>query len=581
MKKFFKTTFACVLGVFIASGLMFIIMMVSLIGIASSGESEYIPSKNTVFSLKLNTAVAERGDNNPLSELMNMVNEEEGKLSLATILESIDKAKENENISGIYLNTDGYSAGYATTEAIRNKLSEFKESGKFIVAYNETFGQKQYYLSSVADSIYVNPYGTVELSGLATKGLFYKKALEKLGVEMQIFRVGTFKSAVEPFMLDKMSDANKEQVSVYLNSVWSTILDGISQSRGLSKDELNKLANDGIAFEDGKDIVETGLITGALYKSQMEDVLKSMLGTDKVKAATLKNISSIKSSKSEPKDKIAVLYADGEIAGGKTKDGIYWIETIKSIDKIIEDKSVKGVVFRVNSPGGSAYASEQIWEAIERLKAVKPVVVSMGDYAASGGYYISAGADYIFAEPTTLTGSIGVFGMVPNAEKLISDKIGLSVDGVKTNTFGQMTIFEPLSSVEKVKIQKSVERVYDLFKTRCADGRGLSKDSIGVIAEGRVWTGENALNIGLVDELGGIEQAKAKAAELAELDTYGTVVYPKKKEFLEAFMEELSNEGTINIKQKIMGDDYQYIKFLDYIRNMDKIQARMEFMEIN
>lgn len=581
MKQFFKITLACVLGVLIAGAVGFFGFLVTIISMASMSNPSYTPEKNTILKLKLNTSVTDHVSTSPFDEIINALNKKDGALGLDNILKSIDNAKSDPNIIGIYLNTDGYNSGYATTEAIRNRLKDFKESGKFIVSYNDNYSQKQYYMASVSDSLFLNPVGILSLDGLASKHIFFKNALDKLGVQMQVFRVGTFKSAVEPFITDKMSPANREQTEVYLHSIWNSILSDISHSTTLSTDSLNSLANTGVGFMSPEEVEKTGLITMLRYKSEVENTLKNLSGEKDLKLASISEVTSIKPREKEQKEKIAILYANGEIAGGKTDEGIYWESTIKDINEIKGDSAIKALVLRVNSPGGSAFASEQIWEAIETLKKTKPVVVSMGDYAASGGYYISCNADYIFAEPTTLTGSIGVFGLIPNANELLTKKIGLSFDEVKTNQFGQISIFEPMTDLEKMKIQKGVENIYSLFMKRCAEGRGLSVDSIAKIAEGRVWSGVNAYELGLVDELGGIDKAIAKAATLAGLEKYSTTELPLQKDFIEELMNDLTNSSSILISQQFLGEEFKNIQVLKYIRSLDKFQARMDHITID
>lgn len=580
MKQFFKITFACILAIFIAGFLGSILLFAGLISISSITTPSYSPSKTSVFKLKLNSSIEERVQISPMDELKNALSDEIPSVGLNDILSSIEKAKHNKYIKGIYLNTDGYRASYATTEEIRRKLKDFKESGKFVIAYNNNYTQNQYYLSSIADSLFLNPVGNVWLTGLATQNMFFKNALDKLGVQMQIFRVGTFKSAIEPFILDKMSPANREQTETYLNSMWHTITTGISEERNLSIDSINTLTNMGVNFMDAADIARTGLISGLKYQTEMLPLLKEITHDDDIATPDLAKIKTMKAAQKEQKDKIALLYAVGEITDGKS-DGIYWEKTVKEIEELKENDAVKAVVFRVNSPGGSAFASEQIWEAISKLKETKPVVVSMGTYAASGGYYISCNADYIVAEPTTLTGSIGVFGMIPNANDLLTKKIGITFDEVKTNKFGTISITEPMTEEEKQLMQRSVENIYALFLKRCAEGRHLSVDSIAKIAEGRVWSGVNALQIGLVDELGGMNAAVQKAASLANLDKYSVEPYPVSKDFFETLMEELTEEASVSIGKHILGEDYKQLQVLKYIRSMSPIQARMEDVTVH
>lgn len=580
MKSFFKFTFACILGVMISGFIGIILLIIGVVNIASFQAPAYSPSSNTIFSLKLNSSVVERFNNSPMDEVYRLINDQPTPIGLNEILESIDKAKENSNIIGISLNSDGYSASYATSEAIRRKLIEFQKSGKFIVAYNDSYTQNQYYLSSVADSIFLNPVGSLIFSGLSSQTLFLKDALDKLGVEMQVFRVGTFKSAVEPYMSNKMSAANREQTETYMNSIWDTVLTGISDSRSISKDSLDAFANLGLGYYKSSLIYDKGLVSALKYKSEMKEVLEGLAGTKKFSTAKLKEISSMGTSNEKTKNRIAILYADGEIASGPTKDGIYWESVIKDIDKIEADDQIKALVFRINSPGGSAFASEQIWEAIERLKKKIPVVVSMGSYAASGGYYIACGANYIFAESATLTGSIGVFGVIPNAKGLLTDKLGLNVEEVKTNQFGSLSLLTPISEVEKALIQASVEDVYELFLKRCADGRNMSMESIEKVAEGRVWSGSNALEIGLVDELGGIDRAILKAAALASIEKYDTKDFPASDLFIEDLLKELTDDASLRVQKAILGHDYYNLQFIKYIQTMDHMQARMDFVVV-
>lgn len=575
MKQFFKITFACILAIFIAGFLGTILLVVGLITFSSMPAPTYTPSGKTVFKLELNTAVEDRAAISPMDELRSTLSREDMPIGLDDVLASIEKAKNNKYIKGIYLTTDGYLGSYAITEEIRRKLKDFKESGKFVIAYNNNYTQNQYYLSSVADSVFLNPVGSLSLTGLAVQNMFFKNALDKLGVQMQIFRVGTFKSAIEPYILDQMSPANREQTQTYLNSMWNTIATGIAEDRNLSIETINNLTNSGIAFMEASDIENTGLVSGLKYHTEILPLLKKMTDDENLDTPDLSKMITMKSDKKNESDKIALLYAVGEITDGKS-DGIYWKETVKEIEELKENKSVKAVVFRVNSPGGSAFASEQIWEAISQLKEKKPVVVSMGTYAASGGYYISCNANYIVAEPTTLTGSIGVFGMIPNANDLLTKKIGITFDEVKTNKFGTMSITEPMTEEEKVLMQRGVENIYSLFLKRCAEGRDIPVDSIAKIAEGRVWSGVNALQIGLVDELGGMQVAIDKAASLAGIDKYSVNAYPVSKDFFETLMEEFTTEISTSIRKQILGEDYKQLQILDYIRSMSPIQARME-----
>lgn len=510
-----------------------------------------------------------------------MGQDQEPQIGLDDVLSSIKKAKENDKIKGIYIHAGAFSAGGASIKEIRNQLLDFKESGKFIISYADIYTQGCYYLSSVADKVILNPQGNLDLHGLAATPMFYKGLLDKIGVEMQIFKVGTFKSAVEPFMLDKMSDANREQLSAYINDAWNTIITDISSSRNISPEKLNVLTDSLPTFREASVMLANGMVDTLMYETGVKEYLKNLLEVEKVKDVHLASVNDIttvpavKGDKSE--DIIAVLYAEGSITDGSGREGITSKRYVKEIEKLRDNDKVKAVVFRVNSGGGSAYASEEIWEAVGLLKAKKPVVVSMGDYAASGGYYISCNANKIIAQPNTLTGSIGIFGMFPNIEGL-TKKIGVSVDVVKTNKysdFGNMT--RPMRDDEKVILQSYIERGYDLFLTRCSDGRGIPKDSLDMIAQGRVWTGNKALEIGLVDEIGGIETAIKEAAKLAELENYSLRDFPRKVDFFEAFLSNQKEELTTKALKDYLGADYEYFKILKEIKEQDFVQARMPY----
>lgn len=573
MKQFFKTMFACILGVMIAGGLGFTIFIFSIISIASFSTPTPTVKDNSVLNLSINSSVIEVKEGGELEEILSAIQDDGAQpLLLTDIMKSINQARINPKVKGIYLNTDNYKGSYATSAQIRRELIRFKESGKFIIAYNNIYGQNQYFLSSVADSIYVNPVGAVAITGLCSKQIFFTKALEKFGIEPQIFRVGTFKSAIEPFMLDKMSDANRLQTQTFMNSIWNYVTEEMSESTDIPVAQFNYYADEYVGGKMAKDLSGTGLFTAAKYGSEVKDIIKNTCGGGDVNYASVSDLASITVTSNAPQ--VALLCAEGEIIDSKGK-GIYAPRLIKEIEKIKNDDDIKGVVFRVNSPGGSAFASEQIWKAISDLKEVKPVVVSMGTYAASGGYYISCNADYIVSEPSTLTGSIGVFGLILNANKLLTKDIGLSFDEVKTNKFGQATIFEPLTPAERVIIQNSVEDIYELFVKRCADGRGLPVDSIKTIAEGRVWSGIDALKIGLVDELGGIDVAKNKLEELVGIENAQMSVYPRPKSLFESIMANINEDFSVKLKKSVMGEDFEKYQFFNTMKNKTGIQARM------
>ena len=586
MKDFLKFTLATVTGIIISSVVLFFISILVVFSMVSSSESETQVRKNSVMMLDLNGTLTERSQENPLDFLMK---EDYKTYGLDDILSSIRKAKENEDIKGIYIQATSLGAGFASLEEIRDALKDFKESGKFIVAYGDTYTQNLYYLSSVADKVLLNPQGMLEWQGLAATPMFFKDLLEKIGVEMQIFKVGTYKSAVEPFISTEMSPANREQVNVYLSSIWGQITSSVAESRNLSLEALNKEADRMLMFYPAEESVKNGLVDTLIYKNDVRDYLKNMVGIDKDDNMPVLGIQDmINVKKHVPRDKsgnvIAVYYAYGEIDGGSsasTDEGINSEKVIKDLRKLKDDENVKAVVLRVNSPGGSAYGSEQIWYAVNQLKKEKPVIVSMGDYAASGGYYIACNADTIVAEPTTLTGSIGIFGMMPNAKGL-TEKLGVNFDVVKTNPyadFGNLT--RPMNDGEKGLMQMYVNKGYELFLTRCSDGRGISMEELDKIAQGRVWTGSTAKELGLVDELGGLDKALEIAIAKAGVDAYTVMNYPKKEGFLESLMN--TNPGNY-IKARMlngkMNDVYRQFSIIENFDKIDRIQARVPF-ELN
>ena len=586
MKDFLKFTLATVTGIVISSVVLFFISILVVFSMVSSSESETQVRKNSVMMLDLNGTLAERSQENPLDLIMK---DDYKTYGLDDILSSIKKAKENEDIKGIYIQATSLGAGFASLEEIRNALKDFKESGKFVVAYGDAYTQGLYYLSSVADKVLLNPQGMLEWRGLAATPMFFKDLLEKVGVEMQVFKVGTYKSAVEPFISTEMSAANREQINVYLSSIWGQITSAVAESRNLSVEALNKEADRMLMFYPAEESVKNGLVDTLIYKNDVRDYLKNLAGIDKDDNMPVLGIQDmINVKKNVPRDKsgnvIAVYYAYGEIDGGSsasTDEGINSEKVIKDLRKLKDNENVKAVVLRVNSPGGSAYGSEQIWYAVNQLKKEKPVIVSMGDYAASGGYYISCNADTIVAEPTTLTGSIGIFGMMPNAKGL-TEKLGVNFDVVKTNPyadFGNLT--RPMNDGEKGLMQMYVNNGYKLFLTRCSDGRGISMEELDKIAQGRVWTGSTAKELGLVDELGGLDKALEIAIAKAGVDAYTVMSYPKKEGFLESLMN--TNPGNY-IKSRMlngkMSDMYRQFSIIENFDKIDRIQARVPF-ELN
>ena len=538
MKDFLKFTLATVTGIILSSIVLFIISMVTLFGIMSASDTETIVKKNSVMMLDLNGTLVERTQEDPLGILSQLLGDGSNTYGLDDILSSIQKAKENENIKGIYLQANSLGTSYASLQEIRNALLDFKESGKFVIAYADSYTQGLYYLSSAADKVLLNPKGMIEWRGIASAPLFYKDLLQKIGVEMQVFKVGTYKSAVEPFIATEMSPANREQVTTFITSIWGQVTEGVSTSRNISVDSLNVYADRMLMFYPAEESIKCGLADTLIYRNDVRNYLKKLVEInedDNLPILGLGDMMNVR--KNVPKDKsgniVAVYYASGEItdySGSSTsEEGIVGTKVIRDLRKLKDDEDVKAVVLRVNSPGGSAFASEQIWHAVKELKTEKPVIVSMGDYAASGGYYISCVADTIVAEPTTLTGSIGIFGMVPNVKEL-SEKIGLTYDVVKTNKFSDFgNIMRPFNQDEKTLMQMMITQGYDTFVNRCAEGRHMSKEAIEKIAEGRVWTGEAAKELGLVDVLGGIDTALEIAVRKAGIEGYTVVSYPANK----------------------------------------------------
>ena len=584
MKEFLRSTLATITGVLIC-GFIFIILGVTMLaGFVASSERETIVMPNSVFTLELKGTVQERYQPSPVDQFFE---DQISTYGLEDILNSIQKAKEDEQIKGIYLHTGALTCSTASLQAIHRALADFKQSGKFLIAYADMYTQGGYYLASVADKVIVNPVGSLSWHGLASETMFLKDFLAKIGVKMQIFRVGTYKSAVEPMTNTEMSPANREQTQAFLESTWKSIVSDVAASRNISVDSLNLLADQNMDLRPAEDYVRCVLADTLMYKDEVLSYLKSLAGLteeDNLQTLSLDEMTRVKSvtPKSKTRDVVAVYYAYGEIDNGSSYDeGINSEKVAKDLRDLRKDKNVKAVVLRVNSPGGSAYGSEQIWREVTLLKAEKPVVVSMGDYAASGGYYISCNADTIVAEPTTLTGSIGIFGMFPNAKGL-TDKIGVNFDVVKTNKyadFGMLT--RPMNDGEKGLMQMYVNNGYDLFLTRCSDGRGISKEDLDKIAQGRVWTGSKAKELGLVDELGGLDKALDIAIAKAGVDAYTVMSYPKKESFFESLMN--TNPGNY-IKARMlkgtMGEIYQQFSVLENFDKCDRIQARVPF-ELN
>ena len=584
MKDFLKYMLAAIVGVCIVGVVFTIIGIMSVAGmVASSSGSETKVNDNSVFILNLSGSVEERSQPNPLSQLMGDNFETYG---LNDILSSIKKAKDNEKIKGICLNAGAFSCSPASLEEIRNALVDFKESGKFIVAYGGNYLQNTYYLASVADKVAINPQGSLGWHGLATQTYFLKDLYDKIGIEMQVFRVGTYKSAVEPYIATQMSDANREQTQAFVNSIWGQMVADVAESRNIPADSLNALADRNMDLQPTETYIATGLADTLMYQDEMLAYLKQLTDTEEDDALNKLYLDDmVNVQRNVPKDKsgniLAVYYAAGTIGSSElpTDEGIDPGKVTKDLRKLREDESVKAVVLRVNSPGGSAFGSEEIWREVTLLKEKKPVIVSMGDYAASGGYYISCAADWIVAQPTTLTGSIGIYGAIPNAGKLLNDKLGIHFDGVKTNKLadlGDMT--RPFNEEEKILMQNMVNKGYELFTQRCADGRKMPIDEIKKIAEGRVWTGEMAKDLKLVDELGGIDRAIAVAAERAEIEDYTVMSYPKQEDFISSLMSSGTDRYLSARMKDELGVFYEPFRHMQNLKNSDPVQARLPFM---
>lgn len=586
MKDFLKYTAATVVGIIVFTIITGVLGVMCIVGMVASESSAKDVSDNSVMVLSLSGMLNERSEDSFMDKLGGGA---VGTIGLEDALNAIQKAKNNKNIKGIYIEAGMLGAdSYASLQAMRNALRDFKKSGKWIVAYGDIYTQGTYYVASVADKVFLNPSGMIDWHGLASQPVFFKDLMEKFGVKMQLAKVGTYKSAPEMFTADKMSDANREQVTAYINGTWQNICKGVSESRKISVEALNAYADRLIVFNDPKDFVKYKLVDKLIYTDQIKTEINKLLKEEADKSINTVSLAEMKNVKQEKNkgDEIAVYYAYGNIidneAGGmfSQEHNIVGKTVCEDLEALMEDDDVKAVVLRINSGGGSAYASEQIWHYVEMLKKKKPVVVSMGGMAASGGYYISSGADWIVAEPTTLTGSIGIFGMFPDYSGLLTQKLGVKFDEVKTNknsSFGSPA--RPFNAEEMSYIENYIDRGYKLFRSRVAQGRRMSVNDVEKIAQGHVWLGQDALKIKLVDELGGLDKAVAKAASLAKLKEYHTSAYPGKADWMEQFMGKMSGDSYIDNSLRLtMGEYYEPFMLMRNINKHNAIQARIPFM---
>ncbi|HAQ21219.1 MAG TPA: signal peptide peptidase SppA [Prolixibacteraceae bacterium] len=584
MKDFFKFTLASIIGVMIAGLLLIFITIGIFSAMFSVSDQPAQVEANSVLLMKFDHQIVDRAGKNPFKGFDFGIFQGIKTVGLNDILSCIRKAKTDDNIKGIYLNPKDIQAGMASVEEIRSALKDFKTSGKFIYAYGEYLTQKAYYLSTIADTLVLNPQGSVDFRGLGGERTFYKKALDKLGVEVQIVRHGKYKAAVEPFLLDKMSDENRLQTETYLKSIWNEMLTDISASRKMGIDELNDIADMVATFRKADFAKQKNLVDRLKYKDQVIDDLKKLTGTsekDDVKAVEIFKYVKVpekRASQGLARKKIAVIYASGNIDTGASENDIKSEDLSRTIREARRDSSIKAIVLRINSPGGSAYGSEVIWREVKLAAATKPVIASMGDVAASGGYYIACAADTIMADRTTITGSIGIFGMIPNAQKLLTDKLGITQDVVTTNEHSDMiSITRPMTSFERDLIQQTIEDGYDTFISRVAEGRKMQKTAIDEIGQGRVWAATNAKEIKLIDMYGGLTDAIELAKKMAKLDTYRIVNLPKLKDPIEELMKEISGSAKAGFMKDELGENYKYYEQLRRFLSQKGVQARMPY----
>jgi len=583
MKDFFKYLFASMLGFFLSVVIIFIIVIVIIFGAISSFDDDksVTVSNNSILFLNLDQPITERTPKNPFGNLPIVGSNEKDGIGLNDLLKSIKKAKTDDNIKCIYLNVSSPNAGFATMREVRNALIDFKKSHKKIISYSEVYTQGAYYLASVADKIYLNPEGALEFKGFSSELTFFKGTLEKVGVEMQVIRVGNYKSAVEPFILDKMSDYNRKQVTAYVGGLYNTFLTDIAKSRNIERDTLFSIA-DQYKIQQPQDALNYKMVDGLKYKDQILEELKGISGRTKgenIRSVEINDYAKNSSEANSSKNKVAVIYANGEISGGEGNDNQIGSERIsRAIRKARLDDDIKAVVIRVNSPGGSALASDVIWREIVLTKKEKPVIASFGDVAASGGYYIGCAADSIFVQPNTITGSIGVFGIIPNFQNLMTNKLGITFDGVKTGQYADiMATNRPMTAGERFIIQNELNRVYNGFVSRVADGRKKSKAYIDSIGGGHVWIGTDAVQIGLADRIGSFNDAINAAAKKAKIKDFKVVEYPDVIDPLKSLMDESTDKIKTYYTKQELGDHYMLYQQMKKVMASSGIQARMPF----
>ncbi|MEQ8909070.1 MAG: signal peptide peptidase SppA [Vicingaceae bacterium] len=591
MKDFFKFMFASMLGFLLTIGIATFIFFVTISAIIASAEDTKEPkiASNTILHIKFENAIQDRPSNNPFENIDFSTFEDKTPLSLKNILDNIEKAKVDDRIKGIYLDIPYLKANMATTEEIREALIDFKTSGKFIISYSENYGQGEYYLASVADEIYLNPAGEMNFKGYAATLLFFKDALNRLDVDMQVIRHGKFKSAIEPFIRNDMSAENRKQYEELIGSIWASRLEKIAGSRNLTVDKLNEIA-DSLTIRIAEDAKKNGLVDELLFEDEVKKRLvekSEVESEDELNFLALKKFNKAKrklkdgddgdKEKWNSKNKVALIYAEGEIVSGESRDGSMGSETIaKAIKEARQDKKVKAIVLRVNSPGGSALASDVMWREVKLAKAEKPVVVSMGDVAASGGYYISCGANKIFAESSTITGSIGVFGLIPNMEGMLNNKLGIHTDRVTTNTYSDgLSSLRPLAKKERTALREMIEHIYDEFTQKVADGRNMTQAEVDSIGQGRVWSGLSALKIGLVDEIGGLDNAILAAVEMAELEDYKLKELPAREDPIQKMMSEFAAEARMSIAGEAFGPAAKYYSNAKRVFESNGIYTRL------